>query len=86
MELETAMSRTLLYTKIKVHTGFAPNEFIRIIHMNWAMDLLKSGQYTISKLLILSVFMTLNTSVLLLRSSLVKVQAIIICHNGMVFC
>jgi len=50
MELETAMSRTLLYTKIKVHTGFAPNEFIRIIHMNWAMDLLKSGQYTISEI------------------------------------
>ena len=47
---ETAMSRTLLYTKIKVHTGLAPNEFIRIIRMNRAMDLLKSGQYTISEI------------------------------------
>jgi signal transduction histidine kinase/ligand-binding sensor domain-containing protein/DNA-binding response OmpR family regulator len=46
---ETAMSRTLLYTKIKVHTGLAPNEFIRIIRMNKSMDLLKAGQNTISE-------------------------------------
>lgn len=44
---ETAMSRTLLYNKIKVHTNLAPNEFIRIIRMNKAMDLLKSGKYSI---------------------------------------
>lgn len=44
---ETAMSRTLLYNKIKVHTGLSPNEFIRIVRMNKAMDLLKSGKYTI---------------------------------------
>jgi len=44
---ETALSRTLLYNKIKVHTGLSPNEFIRIVRMNKAMDLLKSGKYTI---------------------------------------
>jgi AraC-like DNA-binding protein len=47
---ETAMSRTLLYNKIKVHTGLAPNEFIRIVRMNKAMDLLKSGQHAISEI------------------------------------
>ena len=47
---ETAMSRTLLYNKIKVHTSLAPSEFIRIIRMNRAMDLLKSGKNTISEI------------------------------------
>jgi DNA-binding response OmpR family regulator len=45
---ETAMSRTLLYNKIKVHTGLAPNEYINIIRMNKAMDLLKAGSHSIS--------------------------------------
>jgi signal transduction histidine kinase/DNA-binding response OmpR family regulator/ligand-binding sensor domain-containing protein len=47
---EAAMSRTLLYEKIKVHTGLAPNEFIRIIRLNKAMDLLKSGEYSINEI------------------------------------
>jgi signal transduction histidine kinase/DNA-binding response OmpR family regulator/ligand-binding sensor domain-containing protein len=47
---ETAMSRTLLYEKIKAHTGIAPNEFIRIIRMNKAMDYLKSGDLTINEI------------------------------------
>jgi DNA-binding response OmpR family regulator len=47
---ETAMSRTLLYNKIKVHTGLSPNEFIKIVRMNKAMDLLKSGQNTIGEI------------------------------------
>lgn len=47
---ETAMSRTLLYNKIKVHTNLAPNEFIRIIRMNKAMDLLKTGKFSIGEI------------------------------------
>jgi signal transduction histidine kinase/ligand-binding sensor domain-containing protein/DNA-binding response OmpR family regulator len=47
---ETAMSRTLLFNKIKVHTNLAPNEFIRIIRMNKAMDLLKSGKHAIGEI------------------------------------
>jgi len=47
---ETAMSRTLLYNKIKVHTNLAPNEFIRIIRMNKALDLLKSGKLPIGEI------------------------------------
>jgi signal transduction histidine kinase/DNA-binding response OmpR family regulator/ligand-binding sensor domain-containing protein len=47
---ETAMSRTLLYEKIKAHTNLAPNEFIRIIRMNKAMDFLKTGKYSINEI------------------------------------
>jgi signal transduction histidine kinase/ligand-binding sensor domain-containing protein/DNA-binding response OmpR family regulator len=47
---EAAMSRTLLYEKIKVHTGLAPNEFIRIIRLNKAMDLLKEGEIPINEI------------------------------------
>jgi signal transduction histidine kinase/ligand-binding sensor domain-containing protein/DNA-binding response OmpR family regulator len=47
---ETAMSRTLLFNKIKVHTNLAPNEFIRIIRMNRALDLLKTGKLAIGEI------------------------------------
>lgn len=47
---ETAMSRTLLYNKIKVHSDLAPNEFIRVIRMNKAMDFLKSGKMPVSEI------------------------------------
>jgi signal transduction histidine kinase/ligand-binding sensor domain-containing protein/DNA-binding response OmpR family regulator len=45
---EVGMSRTLLYEKIKALTNLAPNEFIRINRMNKAIELLKTGQYSIN--------------------------------------
>jgi signal transduction histidine kinase/ligand-binding sensor domain-containing protein/DNA-binding response OmpR family regulator len=46
---EVGMSRTLLYEKIKALTNLAPNEFIRINRMNQAIELLKSGRYSINE-------------------------------------
>jgi DNA-binding response OmpR family regulator len=46
---EVGMSRTLLYEKIKALTNLAPNEFIRINRMNRALELLKTGQYSINE-------------------------------------
>jgi signal transduction histidine kinase/ligand-binding sensor domain-containing protein/DNA-binding response OmpR family regulator len=46
---EVGMSRTLLYEKIKALTNLAPNEFIRINRMNKALELLKTGQYSINE-------------------------------------
>ncbi|MFA9391586.1 MAG: two-component regulator propeller domain-containing protein [Prolixibacteraceae bacterium] len=46
---EVGMSRTPLYKKIKDLTNLSPTEFIRINRMNRAIDLLKSGKYSISE-------------------------------------
>jgi signal transduction histidine kinase/ligand-binding sensor domain-containing protein/DNA-binding response OmpR family regulator len=46
---EVGMSRTLVYEKVKALTNLAPNEFIRTIRMNRAMDLLKSGEHAINE-------------------------------------
>jgi signal transduction histidine kinase/ligand-binding sensor domain-containing protein/DNA-binding response OmpR family regulator len=47
---ELAMSRSLMYKKIKAHTGLAPNEFIRTIRLNKALDLLKSTELPINEI------------------------------------
>jgi signal transduction histidine kinase/DNA-binding response OmpR family regulator/ligand-binding sensor domain-containing protein len=44
-----AMSRSSIYNKIKTLTGQAPNDFIRIIRLNKAQELLKSRKYNISE-------------------------------------
>ncbi len=46
---EIGMSRTSVYNKIKALTNQAPNDFIRIIRLNKAKELLKSKQYTIAE-------------------------------------
>lgn len=40
---EMAMSRTLFYVKLKSYTGKSPQEFIRIIRLERAVSLLRSG-------------------------------------------
>ena len=40
---EMAMSRTLFYVKLKSYTGKSPQEFIRIIRLERAVALLRSG-------------------------------------------
>jgi AraC-like DNA-binding protein len=40
---EMAMSRTLLYGRLKSLTGKAPQEFIRILYLERAADLLRQG-------------------------------------------
>jgi signal transduction histidine kinase/ligand-binding sensor domain-containing protein/DNA-binding response OmpR family regulator len=47
---EVAMSRSLMYKKIKAHTGLAPNEFIRTIRLNKSLDLLKSTELPINEI------------------------------------
>jgi len=46
---ELAMSRTSVYNKIKTLTGQGPNDFIRIIRLNKAKELLKTKKYAISE-------------------------------------
>jgi AraC-like DNA-binding protein len=41
---EMAMSRTLFYSRLKSLTGKAPQEFIRIIRLQKAAELLKEGK------------------------------------------
>ncbi len=43
------MSRSNLHVKLKALTGESANEFIRRIRMNRALELLKSGRYTVSE-------------------------------------
>jgi len=42
-----AMSRTLLYEKLKAIIGQSPSEFIRIIRLRYAKELLMSGKYSV---------------------------------------
>jgi AraC-like DNA-binding protein len=44
-----AMSRTSVYNKLKALTNQAPNDFIRIIRLNKAKELLSSKQYSIAE-------------------------------------
>lgn len=46
---EMAMSRSVLYKKIKAATGVAPNEYIRHARMRKAAELLKLKRYSISE-------------------------------------
>lgn len=42
---EMAMSRTMFYVKLKSYTGKSPQEFIRIVRLERAAALLRSGHY-----------------------------------------
>lgn len=44
---EMGMSRSSLYNKLKALTGQGPNDFIRIIRLNKAAELLESGCYNV---------------------------------------
>ncbi|MBD8387300.1 hybrid sensor histidine kinase/response regulator transcription factor [Dysgonomonas sp. BGC7] len=46
---EIAMSRTLVYEKLKALTNQSPNEFIRVIRLKQAKELLISKKYTIQE-------------------------------------
>lgn len=46
---EMLMSRSNLHLKLKALTGGSANEFIRRIRMNRALELLKSGRYTVAE-------------------------------------
>lgn len=46
---ELGVSRTMLFTKIKVWTNFTPNEFIHNIRMKYAAELLELGKINISE-------------------------------------
>jgi ligand-binding sensor domain-containing protein/AraC-like DNA-binding protein len=46
---ELALSRTLLYKRVTQLTGYPPNEFIQIIRLKNAADLLISGKYSVTE-------------------------------------
>lgn len=46
---EVGMSRTSFYNKIKVLTGTSPNDYIRIVRLNRAKELLLTRQYNVSE-------------------------------------
>ena len=43
------LGRTIVYKKVKVVTDYSPNEYIRIIRMKKAAELLQKGGLTISE-------------------------------------
>jgi signal transduction histidine kinase/ligand-binding sensor domain-containing protein/DNA-binding response OmpR family regulator len=43
------LGRTVFYKKLKGITGYTPNEFIRIIRMKKALELLGTGDFTVSE-------------------------------------
>lgn len=46
---ELGMSRTVVYNKLKALTGHAPSDYIRIIRLNKAMELLKTREFNVSE-------------------------------------
>jgi len=61
-EFASAMnvSSSLLYKKIKSLTGQSPIDFIRTIRLNYALELLQSGKYTITEVSELSGFSSVS--------------------------
>lgn len=53
---EMAMSRSSLYNKLKAITGQGPNDFIRIVRLKKAAELLKSQRYNVTEAAILTGF------------------------------
>ncbi len=47
---EMNLSRTLLFSKFRTITGHTPNEFIKIIRMKKAVELLRTKQYTVNQI------------------------------------
>jgi DNA-binding response OmpR family regulator len=47
---EMKIGRTIFYKKVKGVTGYSPNEYIRIIRMKKAAELLQTGELTISEI------------------------------------
>jgi signal transduction histidine kinase/ligand-binding sensor domain-containing protein/DNA-binding response OmpR family regulator len=43
------IGRTIFYKKVKGVTGYSPNEYIRIIRMKKAAELLQTGEFTVSE-------------------------------------
>jgi signal transduction histidine kinase/ligand-binding sensor domain-containing protein/AraC-like DNA-binding protein len=43
------LGRTVFYKKLKGITGYTPNEFIRIIRLKKSVELLSSGEFTVSE-------------------------------------
>ena len=43
------LSRTLLYAKFNSVTGYTPNEFIKVIRMNKAIEYFREGKYSINE-------------------------------------
>ena len=43
------LGRTVFYRKVKGVTGYSPNEYIRIMRMKKAVELLSEGKYTVSE-------------------------------------
>lgn len=52
-----AMSRTLVYEKLKALTNQSPNEFIRVIRLKQARELLLTEKYTVQEVALLTGFM-----------------------------
>ena len=51
-----AMSRSSLYNKLKAITGQGPNDFIRIVRLNKAAELLKAQRYNVTEVAVLTGF------------------------------
>lgn len=69
------MSRTSFYNKLKALTDQAPGDYVRLIRLKRAMQLLKEQKYTITEVAEMTVSAMPNTSVKSLRNTLISVRA-----------
>jgi AraC-like DNA-binding protein len=44
------MSRSVLFKKMKAMTGMSPNEYIKSVRMEYAAQLIRRGEYTITEI------------------------------------
>lgn len=69
------MSRTSFYNKLKALTDQAPGDYVRLIRLKRAMQLLKEQKYTITEVAEMTGSAMPNTSVKSLRNTLISVRA-----------
>ena len=51
--MEVTMSRSSLHRKLRGITGLTPGDFVRIIRLKKAAELLKTGEYRINEICVL---------------------------------
>ena len=62
------MSRTSFFNKLKALTGYAPADYIRMIRLQHAAQLLKQGEHTVTEIADMVGSRMQNTSVKCLRN------------------
>lgn len=79
-----AMSRTLLYEKLKAITGQSPSEFIRIIRLRYAKELLMSGKYSVPTVATMTGFINAKYFSTVFKNILVIIRVPLYLKGGLI--